>query len=385
MSSGADPGPAGRAADVAHRWTSTDDARLRGCYAGGEPVAEIARALARSPDAVVARRALLGIAPRRAPSPWSELEDRLLRSAVQAHVPATALAGRLERSVHQICARRRQLGLAMPPARDYTTAEDSMLRDLWTTGDRVADLAHRLERSPDAVRIRARTLGLHRPAARRRWTAIEDATLRDGYADGLTCQRIADGLAERTPTAVAARARKLGLTTYARVWTALDDRRLRRLTPLRSPAEIAQVLGRTPEAVRQRARKLGLASGPAPRPPRAGARWSAEEDALLRLHAGMNPGALALRLGRSDQGVVARVRQLGLRDGRRRSPHHPAPTDGGLTAGEWRLIDRELARATGRGLQALSHRLERSPAAVRELAEERAGNARSPKRASSSG
>jgi len=85
---------------VARRWTSTDDARLRRGYAGGEPVTEIARALARSPDAVVTRRALLGIAPRRVPRPWSELEDRLLHSAVGANVPATALAGRLERSVH---------------------------------------------------------------------------------------------------------------------------------------------------------------------------------------------------------------------------------------------------------------------------------------------
>lgn len=145
------------------------------------------------------------------------------------------------------------------------------------------------------------------------------------------------------------------------------------------------MLGRTPEAVRRRTRKLGLANGPAPRPPRAGARWNAEEDTLLRLHAALNPGALALRLGRSDQGVEARVRQLGLRDGRRRSPHHPAPTDGGLTAGEWRLLDRELARATGRGLQALSHRLERSPAAIRELAEQRDARSPAPKRVSSSG
>ena len=201
---------------------------------------------------------------------------------------------------------------------------------------------------------------------------MEDATLRDGYADGLTCRRIADGLADRTPTAVAARARKLGLTTYARTWTALDDRRLRRLTPLRSPAEIAQVLGRTPQAVRRRARKLGLASGPAPRPPRAGARWNAEEDRLLRLHAGMSPGVLALRLGRSDQGVEARLRELGLRDGRRRSPHHPAPTDGGLTAGERRLIERELPHATRSGLLGLAHRLESSPAVIRALADRRA-------------
>lgn len=229
-----------------------------------------------------------------------------------------------------------------------------MLRDGWTAGDRVADLAHRLERSPDATRLRARTLGLHRPARRRRWTAMEDATLRDGYADGL---------AERTPGAVAARARKLGLATFARGWTATDDGRLRRLATLRSPTQIAQTLGRTPEAVRRRARTLGLPSARAPRPLRAGARWSAEEDALLRLHPGLNPGALALRLGRSDQAVVTRLRRLGLRDGRRRSPH-PAPTDGGLTAGEWRLIDRELTRATGRGMVALSHRLERSPAAL---------------------
>jgi len=58
---------------VARRWTSTDDARLRRGYAGGEPVAEIAGALARSPDAVVARRALLGIAPRRVSRPWCSI------------------------------------------------------------------------------------------------------------------------------------------------------------------------------------------------------------------------------------------------------------------------------------------------------------------------
>jgi hypothetical protein len=112
---------------VARRWTSADDACLRRSYTSGEPVAEIARALARSTDAVVARRALLGIAPRRVPRPWPEPEDRLLRSAVETGVPATALAGRLERSVHQIRARTRQLGLAMRTARGYTPTEDSML------------------------------------------------------------------------------------------------------------------------------------------------------------------------------------------------------------------------------------------------------------------
>jgi hypothetical protein len=357
---------------VARRWTSAEDAHLRHSYDAGAPVAEIAHALARSVDALVARRALLGIPARRVPLPWSELEDQLLRSAVKARVPATALAGRLERSADQVRVRQRQLGLASRTARHYTPAEDTSLRDGWAAGVGVEALALRLGRSPDAVRVRADALGLHRPARRRRWTAAEDAFVRDGYADGLTCQRIADDLGARTAGAVAARARKLGLTTYARRWTSTDDARLRRLVTLRSPAEIAEALGRTPEAVRRRARTLGWATGTSSRAARAGARWTTEEDALLRLHAGLNPGALALRLGRSDRAVVIRLRQLGLRDGRRRSPHHPARTDGGLTAGERRLIERELPHATGRRLLALGRRLDSSPAVIRALVDPRA-------------
>lgn len=357
---------------MARRWTSAEDAHLRRGYDAGLPVAEIAKALGRSVDALVARRALLGIPPRRVRLPWSELEDQLLRSAVKAGVPATALAGRLERSAEQVRVRRRQLGLASRTARRYTPAEDTVLRDGWTAGVGVEELARRLGRSPDAVRVHADALGLHRPARRRRWTVAEDAIVRDGYADGLTCRRIADGLGARTAGAVAARARKLGLTTYARRWTSTDDGRLLHLVTLRSPGEIAEALGRTPEAIRRRARTLGLATGPSARAARAGARWTAEEDALLRLHAGLNPGALAPRLGRSDQAVVIRLRRLGLRDGRRRSPHHPARTEGGLTAGERRLIERELPHATGRRLLALGHRLESSPAVIRALADRRA-------------
>jgi hypothetical protein len=69
---------------------------------------------------------------------------------------------------------------------------------------------------------------------------------------------------------------------------------------------------------------------------------------------------------------VIRLRQLGLRDGRRRSPHHPARTDGGLTAGERRLIERELPHATGRRLLALGRRLDSSPAVIRALVDPRA-------------
>ena len=352
---------------MARRWTTAEDQRLRRRYSEGVPLADIATDLGRSVDALVARRTLLGIAPRREPRPWSALEDELLRAAVQAQLPATALAGRLNRSVEQIRARRRRLDIARPGARPYTADDDALLRDGWVTGASLAELAQRLGRSPDAVRVRADALGLHRPSRRRRWIAAEDVSVRDGYANGLTCRCIAAGLSGRTPEAVAARARKLGLATYGRAWTPLEDARLRHLAPTRSAAEIARALGRTSEAVRQRSRRLGLASGNAPAPPRAGTRWTVTEDQLLRLHAGLNPGILAMRLGRSDFAVAARLRQLGLRDGRERSPHHPAAANGGFTAGERRLVNRELQHATGRRLLSLAQRLDRSPASILNL------------------
>jgi hypothetical protein len=320
--------------------------------------------LGRSVDAIVARRMLLGIPARGAPRPWSMLEDQVLRGAVAAQLPATVLAGRLNRSVEQIRARRRRVGLTMPAARRYTAAEDAVLRDGWAAGAPIGALAQRLGRSPGAVRLRAESLGLHRPAPRRRWTAAEDTVVRDGYADGLTCRRIADGLSGRTPSAIAARARKLGLTTHGRAWTAHEDDRLRRLSSRYSPVDIARAFGRTPEAVRRRSRRLGLANGESSKPPRTGARWTADEDALLQLHARLDPGTLAARLGRSDFAVAARLRRLGLRDGRHRSPHHPAATQGGLTPGERRLVEREVAQASGRGLLSLAQRLDRSPASV---------------------
>lgn len=367
---------------MAPRWTSAEDAQLRRRYAHGVPVAELARELGRSADAVVARRELLEIAPRRVPRPWSALEDRLLRSAVKARLPATALVEQLDRSVAQIRARRRRLGLLVPAVRRYTPAEDDLLRAAWTAGAGVDELARRLGRSPDSVRVHAEALDVHRPARRRRWTAAEDASLRDGYAEGWTCRHIARILPGRTAAAVAARARKLGLTTYARRWSRADDERLRRLQGRRSPAEIARALGRTPEAIRRRARNLALTTAVPSDPSRSGWPWSSEEDDLLRLHAALNPALLAERLGRSDEAVVTRLRRLGLRDGRRRSPHHPAPTSAGLTPGEWRLLDRELRSSTRRDLLALSRRLERSPAAIRALVRERtaASRSRAPRR-----
>lgn len=314
------------------RWSRHEDQRLRGLYAAGASLAEIAHELGRSKDAVNARRAALGLTPRRQGAEWSPLADVLLREATLAGVPATELARRLHRPVEQVRARRRKLGLHRPAARRFTRDEDAALRAALTSGHSLDDLAFRLSRSRETLLHRARLLGLHRPAPRERWTGAEDATLRDGYTDGLTCDEIARALGRRTPGAVAARAAKLGLATYARRWSAEDDRRLARMLPLVAIDDAARSLGRTPEAIRRRARTLGLTPTGPPNRPRGRARWTAADDAFLRLHAALNPAILAAQLGRSDHAVVARLRRLGLRERRRRSPHHPRPANRSVRA-----------------------------------------------------
>jgi hypothetical protein len=173
----------------------------------------------------------------------------------------------------------------------------------------------------------------------------------------LSCREIARELPERTPAAVAARARKLGLATHGRLWTPADDERLRVLAARHRLDELARRLGRTPDAVRQRAARLGLALREEHRLPRGGAPWTAAEDDLLRLHAGLNPAVLGQLLGRSDRAVTIRLSKLGLRTGRERSPHHAVPRLGDLTPGERALLARELRAGNPRRLRTVAGRL----------------------------
>lgn len=310
---------------MAPRWTTQDDRRLADLYDEALPLSEIARRLGRSADAITARRRHLAIPARRPWPPWTDREDQLLRLAVRAGVPAPLLSARLGRSPEQVRWRRRALGLTRKASPRYTAAEDAQIAAALQNGGDLVGLGDRLGRTPDALRLRARKLGLHSPRPRRRWTEAEDAVVRDGYADGLTCRDIARELSDRTPTAIVARARALGIATYARVWTRRDDDRLRLLARTHTIHDAARILGRTPGALRNRAARLGIAPPRDPNAPRTGAAWTTAEDELLGLHPGLNPAKLAELLGRSDAAVVRRLAELGLRIGRHRSPHHTAP------------------------------------------------------------
>lgn len=351
------------------RWSHGEDRVLRRLYAQGVALRVIAEQVGRSPDAVDERRRVLGIAARTRSRPWSAREDALLRAATAIGLPAAVIAERLGRPSEQVRWRRRALLGAAPAPRAFTVVEDDAIRACWARGDDVERLARELGRPAGSVRLRAQKLGVHRPSARPRWQQCEDAAVRDGYQRGLTCAEIAATLDGRTAAAVAARAAKLGLATYARAWTPRDDRALRQLAGDDIELErAAQLLGRTPEALRARLRKLGLAPLRARAARRSGRRWTAGEDALLELHSGLNPAALAELLDRSPEAITQRLRRLGLRQGSQRSPHHPMVRRGLLTPGERAAIARELPGGGPRRYLALAQRMELRPADVRAIA-----------------
>jgi hypothetical protein len=198
------------------------------------------------------------------------------------------------------------VGRTRAPGRPYLPDEDEAIRAcVGCNGDLVA-LARRLGRTPNAPRARA--LGAYDPPRRHRWAEWEDALVRDGYTSALPCAEIALRLSRRSPASVAARAHKLGLVSYARRWSAQDERRLVQLTVTGNTMEdVAQKLSRTPEAIRRRAARLGITPPMRARAPRGGTRWAPAEDELLRLHHALNPGRLAQLLGRSDSAVCQRL------------------------------------------------------------------------------
>lgn len=310
---------------MATRWKPGEDQLLRRLYAAQVSVKQIAAQLGRSQDAVVSRRQALAIASHRRAQSWSPQEEQLLRAGASAGLPGRLLAQRFGRSTEQVRARRRRLAPSRPAGRPYLAHEDGAIRSCVAERGNLVVLARCLGRSPDAVRLRAQHLGVHRPQPRHRWAAWEDALLRDGYTSAQSCAEIARQLPQRSPGSVAARARKLGLTTYARRWSTQDNQRLAYVTARGlTLEEVAQRLGRTPEAIRRRAARLGTQPPPPAPAPRRARRWTAEEDDLLQLHHALNPARLAELLGRSDAAVCRRLCWLGLRASAQRSPHHPA-------------------------------------------------------------
>lgn len=352
---------------MAPRWTPDEDRALRAMYGTQRAVKDIAAALGRSPDAVTARRRQIGIAPRH--QAWTAREDALLCAAAAGGVPATWVAERLSRTPDAVRWRQRALIGRRAGAAPYTPAEDDAIRQCFAAGGDVASLARRLGRSVGAVHRHAEALGTHRPSRRARWIPSEDATVRDGYAAGMTCAAISRALPGRSPTSVAARARRLGLSDYARRWTGADDALLTRLTRARTPLlKVAPALVRTPEAVRRRCRQLNLEPPPTPEPTRSRKPWTESEDAVLRLHAGLSTATLAEGWGeaitRSPAGCARSV--CATNAGARPTIQSRWPAASRRPSGR-RSVECP-ARLKPTTVLALARRLDLPPATVREVA-----------------
>jgi len=353
---------------VAARWRPQEDASLRRWYAADVPVVEIGQRLGRSAHAVDARRRALGIKARRpATRRWSRTQDSFIAAAAAAGLPAQVVADRLALPLESVRRRRRTLLPGRPSPRRYGTHEDAALRAAIAEGRPITELAATMGRTPNALRMRARSLGLLGGAPRRRWTPHEDRSVRDGYGRGLSCDAIANDVLHgaRSAGAVSARARKLGLASFARAWTADDDAALRRgASAGLSVHALATRFTRTPEAIRRRARKLELQVAEDP-VPAGGRRWTRREDVLLAELQGLNPARVASELGRSDRAIRRRMARLGLSHS---SPHHLVPSRGSLSPGEVRVLLREYTSGDPRRLLALARRLNRPPVELRRLA-----------------
>lgn len=355
---------------MSRRWSPVDDALLIEFYAQGLPRRQIGKRLARTPDAIDVRRRALG-QPRRTPppSPWSEAEDRFLVAASAGRVPAAEIAERLGRSRHAIRQRRSALGLTRPVSRRYSSDEDGRIASALARGSSLALIAAELGRSEQALHLRAKALGLvERSTQRARWRPDEDVHLRTGYESGLSAKMIHETLLPaRRPSAIVARARLLGLPTYARRWSPDEDEQLKLLVRGLLPLDtVATVLHRSRESIVKRCHVHGL---PTPSRETAGRHqpWRSHEDELLRRNHHRDTLSLARLTGRSEAAIRRRRKLLGLVPPPR-SQHHAPVSAKTVLLGKRRRIERE-GRLTPTRLLAASRRLDLPLHDLRKLAD----------------
>lgn len=154
---------------------------------------------------------------------WSAAEEAILHRLYPRHGTDGCLPYLPARLPRAIIAKANKLGLlAQSPHRrqaDSTPALDAAIRRLYAHGKpgpgKMADFARRTGRPRQWVRSRAIALGAAVPArGGRRWTPAEDQVLRDHEGRGarfLQRRLVAQGITDRSETAIAERCRRLRL------------------------------------------------------------------------------------------------------------------------------------------------------------------------------
>lgn len=238
-------------------------------------------------------------------------------------------------------------------ARQWSKAEDQLLRRLYADQQLVEQIAIRLGRSADAVVARRQTLGVPPRRRSRPWSTREDALLRAGTAAGVPASWLAERLGWATEQVRLRRRELLGSRSPGRPYLPYEDESIRICLAERDDLEaLARRLSRSPDAVRLRAQHLGVHRPPARR------RWTEWEDALIRdgYTSALSCGEISRELpARSAASIASRARKLGLATYARR----------------WSIRDdQRLAQLTARGvtLESVAQQLGRTPEAIRRRA-----------------
>jgi len=281
---------------MSRKWTTIEIRTLKISYPkkGAQHVAKL---LGRSPDAVMAKAAKIGIRYN-ALRPWMSWEDNYMRRHCNDR-RKISMAKTLKRTLPAIMARAKLLKLTGPKAASWSDAEKDILRSMYF--DRKHSLDHiseKLSRTRYAVLLQAQVLGLKRPQHDHEWTEKEYQYLVDNFKTK-SYREIAEDLG-LTQSAVAHYANRSGLRQRerGRQWTEGEKEFVKHNYKKMLTKEIAQKLDRTVNSIITIVGKLGVSAG-RPRP------WSEDEKEYLKKYYGkISTEEISVKLGRSKQAIT---------------------------------------------------------------------------------
>jgi len=236
---------------------------------------------------------------------WTDREHRVLERHYARLAPAEIRARYLpHRTIIAIRERAGKLHLRRPRPAAWTTHETQLLERYYHTLP-AGEFSRRYlpHRSREAILLRARRLGL-RKRTERAWTGRELAAVRRHFMRPGGLKHLSRALG-RTEKVIDSKARALGLARRRDThWSAAEVATLRRLYPMQGSA--TRITERTPYAVAARARKLGVHRQHVP------SAWSSAERAILRRYPHRRPPQLMTLLpGRSRNAIVLMRRRMG--------------------------------------------------------------------------
>ncbi len=319
-------------------WSADEEAQLRGHWATGLPVAEVARKLNRSGGDVLQYAWALKLGRGASNDDFEEFIPawrirRLRVSLAEAERRGILNTDDGEDLQHRALWRRFARGRALAenpkPAnhhQPWTREDDRLLRAMRDGSVTVSRIAAVLKRTPCSVAVRISLLGLQLTNF---WSETEDEILVEGYRRKATVSELRKLLPGRTKSGMIGRARVLGINGQRafRPWTQAERDSLR--AAYREGANVAvwaKANNRTKSGARHQARLMGL-QHPAETLSRT---YSEEENARIRrgYAAKEKVRAIAAELGRPASSVYCQAHKLGL-TGAKAGYHRPV-TEGEL-------------------------------------------------------